>query len=354
MKKGKIINMINENVAVIVPVYNVEKYLENCIRSIITQTYKEIEIVLIDDGSTDNSGKICDEWKEKDSRIKVIHKKNEGLVSAWKEGLLRAESEWVTFVDSDDWIEKNYVYSMKNEQTKNNADIVVTQMKQVEENKEKTIEFAACSMCYKNEELINQLYPIMLNAGGFEKRGISTSRCAKLIRKQLILQNLIYVDENVTFEEDLNITFPTLLDANVISIINDKDSNYCYRYVRNSMLHSYDSNMNNSIKIVYKALFEAIKDKNKEQFNLQLYMEYITASIRNYTNELQNPKGIKESRQKITEISRDDILKEAIQKTDTSKFPLRFKVILHSLKKNNFSSKYLIIPVLKLLKKVSK
>ena len=73
------------SVSVIVPVYNTGKYLENCITSIINQTFKNIELILVDDGSKDNSGTICDEWRQKDTRISVIHKKNGGLVSAWKE-----------------------------------------------------------------------------------------------------------------------------------------------------------------------------------------------------------------------------------------------------------------------------
>lgn len=100
---------MNPKITVIVPVYNVEKYLHKCIDSIINQTYKELEIILVNDGSPDNSASICDEYARKDNRIKVIHQKNKGLSGARNSGLEIATGEYVAFVDSDDWVhEKMY------------------------------------------------------------------------------------------------------------------------------------------------------------------------------------------------------------------------------------------------------
>ncbi len=93
--------------AVVVPVYNVEKYLEKCILSILCQSYRDFELILIDDGSTDRSGEICDEYCAKDSRIKVIHQKNGGLSNARNTGIRETSSEYIVFVDSDDWIDSN-------------------------------------------------------------------------------------------------------------------------------------------------------------------------------------------------------------------------------------------------------
>lgn len=101
--------MKNDLVSIIVPVYNVEKYLKKCVDSIINQTYKNLEIVLVDDGSTDNSGKICDEYAKKDSRIKVIHKQNGGLSDARNVGIDNSKGKYITFIDSDDTIENDYV-----------------------------------------------------------------------------------------------------------------------------------------------------------------------------------------------------------------------------------------------------
>lgn len=101
-------------VSVIVPVYNVEKYLSKCIESVIHQTFKDFELILVDDGSTDGSSKICDDWKDSDSRVKVIHKKNGGLSEARNIGLDNSKGNYVFFLDSDDYIMPDTLYSLYN------------------------------------------------------------------------------------------------------------------------------------------------------------------------------------------------------------------------------------------------
>lgn len=112
-------------ISVIVPVYNVETYLERCITSIVKQSFKDLEILLIDDGSTDNSGLICDKWAEKDKRIHVIHKKNGGLSEARNTGLDIYKGEYVCFVDSDDYLEIDILEELMCALEKNKADIAV-------------------------------------------------------------------------------------------------------------------------------------------------------------------------------------------------------------------------------------
>ena len=94
-------------ISVIVPVYQVEVYLEKCIESILKQSYKELELILVDDGSRDRSGEICDEFALKDPRVKVIHQRNQGVSAARNKGLAYASGEWITFVDSDDYVSEN-------------------------------------------------------------------------------------------------------------------------------------------------------------------------------------------------------------------------------------------------------
>ena len=96
---------MGSKISVIIPVYNVEPYLRQCLDSVVNQTYKNLEIIIIDDGSPDNCGAICDEYAAKDKRIQVIHKENCGLSAARNDGLARATGEWIAFVDSDDWCE---------------------------------------------------------------------------------------------------------------------------------------------------------------------------------------------------------------------------------------------------------
>ena len=116
---------MTEKITVIVPVYNVENYLKKCLDSLINQTYKNLEIIVINDGSTDNSGGICQEYAQKDSRIIYIEKENGGLSDARNAGLDRMTGSYVTFVDSDDWIEQDYVEVLYNKLTEYQADVSV-------------------------------------------------------------------------------------------------------------------------------------------------------------------------------------------------------------------------------------
>lgn len=111
-------------VSVIVPVYNVEKYLARCVDSITSQTYENLDIILVDDGSTDNSGRICGEYAKKDTRIRVIHQKNKGASAARNCGITAASGNYIGFIDSDDWIDKDMYELLVNTAIEHHADIV--------------------------------------------------------------------------------------------------------------------------------------------------------------------------------------------------------------------------------------
>ncbi|MBR1540013.1 MAG: glycosyltransferase [Clostridia bacterium] len=125
--------MEEELISIIVPVYKVEKYLDKCINSIVSQTYKNLEVILVDDGSPDSCGKMCDEWTQKDTRIKVIHKENGGLSDARNFGLDCAKGKYIQFVDSDDYIEKDMIEFLYKNLKENNADISICSNYMVDE-----------------------------------------------------------------------------------------------------------------------------------------------------------------------------------------------------------------------------
>ncbi len=122
---------MNPLISVIVPVYNVEKYLDRCVESIVNQTYKNLEIILVDDGSPDNSGALCDEWAKKDTRIRVFHKENGGLSDARNAGTDYAEGDFITFVDSDDYILPQYVECLYNNLIATNSDVSCCDFKEI-------------------------------------------------------------------------------------------------------------------------------------------------------------------------------------------------------------------------------
>ncbi|MCI6187323.1 MAG: glycosyltransferase [Spirochaetia bacterium] len=116
---------MNPRISIIVPIYNVEKYIYRCVDSILSQTFTDFECILIDDGSTDNCSVICDEYAKKDTRIKVIHQKNSGVSAARNAGLDAAKGEYITFVDSDDWVNLNFLQEQYADIKNNNADISI-------------------------------------------------------------------------------------------------------------------------------------------------------------------------------------------------------------------------------------
>lgn len=112
-------------ISIIVPVYNVEKYVERCIRSILAQTFEDFELILVDDGSTDRSGEICDTYGQQDTRIYVLHQKNRGLSGARNAGLEIASGEYLTYIDSDDWVGETYLEELYNNAVKHNASVSI-------------------------------------------------------------------------------------------------------------------------------------------------------------------------------------------------------------------------------------
>ena len=128
-------NIEKPSVTLIVPVYNVEKYLNRCIDSILNQTLEDFELILVDDGSKDNSGNICDEYMRKDRRVKVIHKENGGLSDARNSGIEISTGEYLSFIDSDDWVEKEFLETLYNNAIKYQAEIVIVNLHKVFDNK---------------------------------------------------------------------------------------------------------------------------------------------------------------------------------------------------------------------------
>ena len=116
---------MKSKVSIVVPIYNVEKYIDECIISLIHQTYSNIEIILVDDGSPDKSGDICDRWAKRDNRIKVIHKKNGGLSDARNAGIKKSTGDFLAFVDGDDWLSINFIEKMVENIIKYKADMAV-------------------------------------------------------------------------------------------------------------------------------------------------------------------------------------------------------------------------------------
>ena len=182
-------------VSIIIPVYNVEKYLDKCLDSVVNQTYTNLEIILVDDGSPDRCPAICDEWKSRDSRIKVIHQPNGGLSRARNAGLKIATGEFIGFVDSDDWIEPDMYETLLSTMLETGADIVVCNFYCEEVNSDAFIQKPKSPVIerYTAEEALKLLIS--------EKTFIHPVVWNKLFRKHL-LTNLLFPEDKI-YEDNL-------------------------------------------------------------------------------------------------------------------------------------------------------
>ena len=207
-----------DKVSIIVPVYNVEKYLEKCLKSLISQSYKNIEIILIDDGSKDNSGRICDEYKRKDSRIKVIHKENAGVSEARNSGIQKATGKYLCFVDADDFVMDNYVEYMHQLIVKDSSDIAICTKMFSNFNEKQTSEEVIENLDGENAiiRILNYRMPI----------GVYS----RIFKKDLIEDNRIRFLKDIYMGEGFNFNVACFQKAKKVIVSNYK----VYYYRRNN------------------------------------------------------------------------------------------------------------------------
>ena len=267
-------------ISIIVPVYNKEEYLPECLDSLINQTYEDIEIILVDDESKDRSGLICDEYAARDSRIIVIHQKNTGAAGAWRAGFAKSSGEYICFVDSDDWIDLDMLEKLAAHTSDVSPEVIISDYViervaglqassgvQALSNTQKSratqtyVYGTAKPGEYNREQIVSEIIPSLW---GYENRRIHMSRCMKLFSRELITNNEKYCREGLRFGEDNALTLPCLLDAHRMYIL-DKQAMYHYRFVESSVVHSYDKTLMSSIERLQCITEEAIADKFPEQ-----------------------------------------------------------------------------------------
>jgi len=205
--------------SIIVPIYNVEAYLPKCIESVREQTYPDFELILVDDGSPDGCGNLCDAYAAKDSRILVIHKENGGVTSARLAGAEAASGEYVCCLDGDDWLAPDYLEKMAEEAGKANPDILCTGMVLAYPDRQTEKRIAFPPGYYRRDEMEASLFPHLIqnaSAGYFPP-----TLCAKAIRRRLYLPMQSAVDTRIKIGEDGACTIPCIYRARSLSILPD-------------------------------------------------------------------------------------------------------------------------------------
>ena len=298
--------MTNEPlISVIVPVYNVEKYFPRCIESILNQSYKNLEIILVNDGSTDSSGKICDEYAADDKRIYVIHKENGGQSTARNAALDLAKGEYITFVDSDDYINTDFVKIMYETIIKFNADIVQCGYIRGTENTFPDIRINdSCKVIDINTALSTSIYDVIVCAKLYKRKVIGTIRFPK---------GKVHEDEAVYYKFAYN--------SKKICILENKM--YYYYMSPNSTMRSepkfdFIDQFEERIKFFKEKKDEFLLYKSYERFALVLALKYANWVKKNISQERCN-----------VLINKYNEIYEKSKKLA----PLKYKVLLYSFYK---------------------
>lgn len=253
-------------ITIIVPVYNVEKYLEECLICLINQTYKNIEILLINDGSTDESLNIMNRYKEIDTRIVIINRENKGVLYTRVEGYKEANGKYITFVDSDDWIELNTIETLYKNIVKYNADVVKANISYNDSKEPIRKFFAAEKIKFIDKKNFEPEFYDML----FKNVTIN-SLCAQMFKKDILSDSINNIDTSITLGDDLE--FNIQLYKNIKNILFMEDVLYHYRNNPSSITRKLsERNIKNSIISATKCYYNLYK--NLKNFEIRNELEY--------------------------------------------------------------------------------
>ena len=247
----------NELLSIIVPVYNSEKYVSVCIESILKQTYQNIEVILVDDGSTDESGKVCDEFEQADHRVRVFHKKNGGVSSARNLGIEKCRGRYVTFIDSDDFVSEDFILIMYQNLQNYNVDISICNFNYVYNN---TVP--------KNANLIIESAKLLIDdqLDYFKYSFLFSYSWGKLYKKNLL--------QHIFFDSDIYISEDSLFLAEVIknakSIYYDKTPLYMYRMHTESAIHTVTLRKRETMVVAWKKIMD-IQELNSNAYGLAAF-----------------------------------------------------------------------------------
>lgn len=226
-------------ISIVIPVYGVAEYLPQCVDSLVAQRYEKLEIILVDDGSTDGCAAICDRYARTDRRVRVVHKSNGGLVSARKAGVALASGEYLGFVDGDDWVGDDYFESLHEEAASADADLVISGYTREFFGKCEAMAPRSAAGRYGRDGVLEGLLPKAIYNGVFFQHGVSTYVWNKLFRREKAARFVAEIDDDIVMGEDAALTYPYLASAE--SAVVCAHGSYYYRQRMNSIVKSVPS-----------------------------------------------------------------------------------------------------------------
>lgn len=226
--------MKKKALTVIIPLYNQQKYIEQCLKSVLNQNFKDIEVLVIDDGSTDDSFSICNRIAQSDHRVRIIHQENKGLSEARKTGIINCDTEYITFVDADDFILEN-AYEYASEAMEKNVDMIFFEIaRYYDKNNIKIEHHVLQDRYYDKKEIEQEIYPRLIWDFKRNVPGIECSLCVRVLRKNLLLNAYNIIDDrSLYYGEDAIITYYSSFLMNSLCVISE--CYYMHRQRKNSV-----------------------------------------------------------------------------------------------------------------------
>lgn len=265
-------------ISIIIPVYNVEKYLNRCVDSILNQSLQDFEIILVNDGSTDSSPKICDEYVEQDERIRVIHKQNARVAAARNDGIKVAQGEFISLIDSDDWIEPTMLEEMYSTATKFGCDFVMCDFTKKGKEVEYTVSQPIGEGFYDRERIEKELFKCLIMFDNIEFPP-TISNCTCLFNREFLIDNVLYYDEDIHYCEDSIFGSKVMYNANKFYYLKGKYF-YNYFYNPNSTTSKYNSKKWDSYLKINERLEEYFRNDNFDfSYQLKINMLYFTLNM---------------------------------------------------------------------------
>lgn len=314
-------------ISVIIPIYNAEKYLRDCIDSMVCQISDKIEIILVDDGSTDGSSKICDEYAQSDPRIKVVHKPNGGLVSARKAGVNVATGEYVASQDADDWFARNMFEKVLAVIDQYSPDLIHFDSIQVIDGVETETHSNLREGIYNEEDIIKEIFPILIEDEN--SRMFKNSITSNVIKRELYKQSQLEVDDRIKIGEDLVCVKPIIFRSKSMYIFSD-----CFGYYRintDSMTKGHKPFGLDYPILIGKSLQSRI-DMNAYDFDEQVARNVVHNLFNACVSRFYGGKRKKEIIAEINECLNDPYYKEMMNKCKYGKRNYRGKLLLLALK----------------------
>lgn len=325
-------------VSIVVPVYNTEKYLDRCISSIINQTYQYIEILLIDDGSTDKSGEICDLWMAKDSRIQVLHKKNEGAGIARNYGIDHAKGEYICFFDSDDYISEDAIDKAYRRAVEDKADIVILGRYLAKYGKAPVpVEIKTDKITYSGEEVCQIFLPDLI--GPDTRKGkftnLSIGAWVMYSRKLLVNTGWRYESESKVLSEDTYAQVMLYKNVHTVSVV--RTPVYYYFDRPGSVSHSYNRYSMQIINNFYNQMDELItKCGYTEMVRNRLAYPYFSMVIAYIKVIIKADIPKRKKKRDLRAVVTDSQLQDILCRMDLQKEkPIR-KLLLQMMKKKHW------------------